>query len=152
MCFKNLVKKLIGGEQDSPSDWLPREALDLVGTDGGSELVIDLGYLELTEYPKVWLPEIPDTNSMDPNFDMGHTNILIAGRNGRDHKALLDSVGVGDICVFHGGVWKVIHRVIEIGYDDKGRYFRSKGDNNEKKDPMVWRDSNLTYISIGTIY
>lgn len=128
MCFKLFAGTI---ERPSPSDWLPVEAIRVVG----GNVLIDLNEfkvkLGLDKIPQVWLPSIPDTNSMDGVFDIGNNNILIAGENKADHAKLVQALQVGDVAVYGA----IIHRIVEIDSDDQGRFFRFKGDNNAVKDP-----------------
>jgi hypothetical protein len=102
--------------------------------------------------PKVWIPMIPDTNSMDGCFDYGNNNILIAGADSIEHKKLIDFIKVGDIAVYRSPSIYAIHRIVEIGNDKEGKYFRFKGDNNSIMDKDKVRESQIEWVSIGTIY
>ncbi len=88
-----------------------------------------------------------DTNSMDPLFDKGANGIEIAPGYPSD-------LHIGDIIAYNAewadGV--VIHRIIDIGNDEKGIYFITKGDNNQLQDPEPVRFSQVKYILIGIIY
>lgn len=149
MCFKKITK-LLRGEKPSPGDWVLRDAITLMEGEDVCVLV-DLSRLGLSQKPKVWIPSIPDTNSMDPTFDMGHNNILIAGKTPEDHLKLLDKLQVGDIAVYRA-LSLIIHRVYKIDFDDEGRYFKFKGDNIDKVDSYKLRDRHIEWISIGTLY
>jgi succinate dehydrogenase/fumarate reductase flavoprotein subunit len=89
---------------------------------------------------------------MDGVFDIGNNNILIAGANRLDHQALIDTLIIGDIAVYQIPQTCAIHRIIGIKNDGVGRYFKFKGDNNTSSDPYKIRDSDIKWISIGTIY
>ena len=163
MCW---LKELFtaGMDKPSPSDIVPRSSITTID----SNIVVSLAKLNipLTKTPKIWIPEIPDTNSMDGIFDFGHNNILIAGADKKEQKILVDSLMVGDIAVYRimqnpddkpedfskSHKSYSIHRIIEIGSDNEGRYFKFKGDNTPVKDPYEARDSNILWVSIGTIY
>ncbi len=45
----------------------------------------------------------------------------------------------------------IIHRVVEIGEDEQGTYFITKGDNNFFSDGKV-RFGQIKYVTIGVIY
>ncbi|MEA3378773.1 MAG: signal peptidase I [Nanoarchaeota archaeon] len=65
-----------------------------------------------------------------------------------------DEINVGDI-VSYNADWNdtlVVHRVIEIGEDERGRYFILKGDNNQTADPGKIRFSQIKYKTIAIIY
>ncbi len=166
MCF---LGKLFTGtiERPSPSDIVPQDSIGVVATDKLS-IGIDLTRLNIpfTIPPRVWVPPIPDTNSMDPSFDSDHNNILIAGADESEQKIMLDFVKAGDIAAYRvmenpadnpGDFSKphkfwAIHRIMKIDKDDAGRYFRFKGDNNATYDPYKVRDAEILWLSIGVIY
>ena len=148
MCF---LSRFFGTvERPSPQDWIPRSGI--IPSDG--KVIIDLLQLslELDETPGVWIPEIPNTNSMDGLFDIGNNNILIAGSNAQDQTKLVDFLKVGDIAVYKTDTMYAIHRIVEIKEDKEGKYFRFKGDNNPVKDSGRVREYEILWVSIGTIY
>ena len=147
----NLGKFLVPGqERPSPSDIVPRCNIVV----GGDEVTINLYNLNipLAHTPRVWVPMIPDTNSMDGAFDFGNNNILIAGATSPDHKALVEYLSVGDIAVYNNDKIYAIHRIVKIGHDEEGKFFKFKGDNNPTNDPWVVRPNHVQWVSIGTIY
>ena len=139
-------------ERASPSDFFP---INGIWHDSEANLIIiSLGSLKvgLTKPPKVWIPEIPHSNSMDPVFDAGNNNILMAGATTEDHKLLLDYIKPGDIVAAYSSKRAVLHRIVEIGQKDGRRYWRTRGDNNNANDPERWGDEHIMWISVGTIY
>ena len=149
--FSALLKLFQGTvERPSPGDWLPKDAISV----DDNELIIDFNYLKVkTSQPvQIWIPPVPDTNSMDGVFDIGNNNILIAGINQDDHQLLVDALRVGDIAVYRYGTTYAIHRIVEIYYDGEGKYFVFKGDNNPARDRHKVRQSMIEWISIGVIY
>lgn len=152
--FWDSFKKIFTGtiERPSPSDIVPAMSINILP---GSKVQIDLANINipLDFPPVVWIPSIPDTNSMDGAFDYGHNNILIAGSTEQDQKRIVDFIKVGDVAVYKiPGTIYAIHRVIAIGSDAEGKWFKFKGDNNAVADPNVARAFHITHISIGTIY
>ena len=162
MCW---LLKLFGTEKEqSPSDWLPREAITAI--DGN--VVVDLSKLipGLSAPPKVWIPPVPSTGSMLPNFSHEHNNILIAGANGTDHQAITGYLQEGDIAVYRimqkpdddpadfskPHIFYAIHRIIKMGIDDEGIFYTFKGDNNSTRDPYHVRERNILWVSTGTIF
>lgn len=150
-----ILSRLFGTfERPSPSDIVPHSNIrhDI----GANLILISLGGLNIPFAlpPQVWISAMPDTNSMDPVFDFTHSVILIAGADKTDHKKLLDFLKVGDIAVYKVDELKfsIIHRIVKIGNDSKGRYFRFQGDNNAVKDPYNVRDSQVLFLCIGTIF
>jgi len=151
MCW---LSKILTGtvERPSPQDIVKERAI--VADGDAAKVVIDLTQLNIpfTKLPKVWIPSIPDTNSMDGVFDSGNNNILIAGTDATNQKALVDFIKVGDIAVYRTARMYAIHRVIKIDSDKDGKYFRFKGDNNAVADPDKVRESEIQWLSIGTVY
>jgi len=149
MCF---WKSSSPDEKLSPSDIMhPDGILHMSET---NEVVIRLEKLNigLKKPPKVFIPGIPDTGSMDPVFDAEHNNILIAGADDDDHYRLICFIKPGDIIVYELPGVCIIHRVVKIEQDGKGRKFICKGDNNPRNDSHEIRDENVKWLSIGTIY
>lgn len=83
---------------------------------------------------------IQNTGSMRPTLDYGHA-IIIKKPYGQDE------LHVGDIVMF-----KYIHRIIQIGYDDEGWYAITKGDNNYTADVGKLRFSEVKWKVIGVFY
>ncbi len=147
-------------EVASPSDVVP---LAGIYHDGEGVVTVDLRKLNiegLETYPSVWIPEIPDTGSMDPAFDAENNNILIRGRTPADHDRIVKSVKLGDVVVAHdppGDVYSpddyyVIHRVWKMGQDEHGLYYILKGDHNAVDDGAKVRPAGICWLSVGTIY
>jgi len=155
MCFSNLFKPK-KWEIPSPSDIVPKDSISIIDTN----VVIDLTKLNIpfTKSPKIWIPDIPDTGSMDPNFDSEHNNILIQGADEPNQKILVDWLAeqtekeFHNIAVYNNNHLYAIHRVIGVAYDKEGRYFTFKGDNNPTNDPYPVRDFHIQWVSIGTIF
>lgn len=148
--FLSFLLKLFTGtvERPSPGDWMQESAVQTWATTLPWQ---DLN-VPLSQKPKIWVPMIPDTNSMDGVFDFGNNNILIAGADADDHKKLIDNLLVGDIAVFRTPTMYAIHRISGIDTDGNGKYFKFKGDNNASTDPDKVRDFQIEWISIGVIY
>lgn len=134
----------------SASDIVPTNNITCVG----DKVEISLNNLNIpfTKPPKVWIPPIPDTNSMDPSFDFGHNNILIAGVDEDNQRILVDFLKVGDVAVYQNPQLYAIHRIVRIEFDDVGRKFTFRGDNNASDDPYPVRDEHIQWICIGTIF
>jgi len=139
----------------SPSDFMKQESLDAI-----AQVVKESEFnIPFRTPPKVWTPYIPDTNSMVPVSDFGHNNIYISGVDEADHKSLIEFLKVGDIAVYRFPADMtqptkslISHRIVEIGKDKDGRYFKFKGDNNSFKDSQKVRDENIKWASIGVLY
>jgi hypothetical protein len=88
-----------------------------------------------------------DTNSMDPIIDSGANALEIVPASEKD-------IHLGDIVSYESdftdGV--LIHRVVEIGYDELGWYMKAKGDNNNSQDPGRIRFSQVKRVVVAIIY
>ena len=62
-----------------------------------------------------------------------------------------EDIHIGDIIIFREGENLIAHRVVEKGFDDKGLFFISKGDNNKLKDSKV-RFENIESVVVAIIY
>ena len=153
MCWLSRILGISGQDKPSPSNII--QETGILADNYSAKVIIDLrqNNIGMVKQPKVWMPPIPDSNSMDSSFDYGHNNILISGADNFDQIKLINFLTVGDIAVYQvAGMTPIIHRIVEIGKDGDGRYFRFQGDNNAVKDPHKVRDSEILWLSIGTIY
>ncbi|MFT4309370.1 MAG: signal peptidase I [Candidatus Woesearchaeota archaeon] len=87
------------------------------------------------------------TKSMVPFLDSGSHAIQIRPENHED-------LQVGDIISYKSSFVDgiVIHRIIEIGYDNNGWYAIAKGDNNNNPDPERIRFSQIERVLVAIIY
>lgn len=122
-------------EQPSPYDWIKEENIHIYS----DRVIIDVENPEWAAFA--------DTNSMDPLIDMGVNAIEIVPEKESD-------IHLGDVVSYESeyadGI--IIHRVVEIGKDDKGTYFILKGDNNSMKDPGKVRFSQIKRVLVAVIY
>ena len=88
-----------------------------------------------------------DSNSMDPLIDEGTTTIEIKPKNAQEIK-------IGDIISYNvaGYEFAFVHRVVEIGNDEQGSYFITKGDNYFQEDPYKVRFLDIEGIVVGILY
>ncbi|RMF55524.1 hypothetical protein D6745_01980 [Candidatus Woesearchaeota archaeon] len=92
--------------------------------------------------------KIADTNSMDPVIDKDSSVLQIVPKSPED-------IHVGDIISYSPSYNKdliIIHRVIEIGTDEKGYYYKAKGDNSPWADPGKIRFEDISRILVGVLY
>jgi len=97
---------------------------------------------------RVWITGVADTNSMDGLLDYGHTVILIQEFDRNE-------LQVGDIVVYKPTIHhaqSVIHRIVGIGEDKKGCWYKTRGDNCATKDPYKLRNCHIQYLCIGILY
>ena len=133
----NLAQSPFAASKDriSPADHIKESQINVYK----DKIVIDINNAIWARYT--------DTNSMDPLFDKGANGIEIAPGSQED-------LHIGDIIAYNA-TWTdgvVIHRIIDIGNDEHGVYFITKGDNNPIQDPQPVRFSQVRYILIGIIY
>lgn len=127
--------KVFSNEKPSPQKWVNDENI-LIFND---RIIINVDDATLAGFL--------DTNSMDPLLDAGTTGIEIKPENE-------DQLKIGDVVAYRAkwtdGV--IIHRIVNIGYDENGKYFTLKGDNNAREDPEKVRFNQISYVLIGVIY
>jgi len=91
------------------------------------------------------LAKYADTNSMDPLLDKDSNGIEIEPGNE-------DDLHVGDVVAYELNNELIVHRITEINYDGKGKYFMLKGDNLRENDPYKIRFNQVKYVLVGIIY
>jgi len=128
-------KKANGEEKQSPADRLQNSDINVFA----NSVRIDIKNAK-------WRKFI-DSNSMDPLIDEGTTTIEIKPKNANEIK-------VGDIIAFNaeGYDYAFVHRVVEIGNDEQGAYFVTKGDNYYKEDTEKVRFKYIEGIVVGVLY
>jgi len=128
-------KKLYGEERKSPADRIKEDDVNVFS----NSVRIDIKNAKSRKFI--------DSNSMDPLIDEGTTTIEIKPKFASDIK-------VGDIIAYDvdGYDYAFVHRVIEIGKDNEGVYFITKGDNFYKEDPNKIRFSGIEGVVVGILY
>ena len=121
------------GEIISPYDHVKESQIDVYG----DRVVINLEDVSLAEYA--------NTNSMDPLLDEYSNGLEVKPESE-------DDLHIGDVVAYQTSIGLVIHRIVGIDYDEKGKYFVLKGDNNQEKDPMKVRFNEIKYLLVGVIY
>ena len=88
-----------------------------------------------------------DTKSMEPVINKDSNAIEVVPKN-------VDKINVGDIISYNSNFSEgpIIHRVVEKGYDEKGLYFRTKGDNLPYIDPEKIRKEQVLRVVVGILY
>jgi hypothetical protein len=79
------------------------------------------------------LSTFASTSSMLPTLNHNTKAIEIAPKN----------LNIGDIISYDDGTEVVVHRIVDIGSDDKGIYYIAKGDNNNVVDPNKIRREQI---------
>src|SRR3989344_5894806 len=144
--YKDIVKKeyaekecnakLINGkEKPSPQNRIQEKDIRIFN----NEVIIKIDNAEWREFI--------DSNSMDPFIDEGSATIEIKPKNPEEIK-------IGDIISYNidGIGYVLVHRVVEIGNDEEGIYFITKGDNYYKNDPHKVRFSQVEGIVVAVLY
>lgn len=86
-----------------------------------------------------------NTKSMDPCVDESMTGISISPSSKSD-------IHIGDIVSFNYKNRVVTHRVFKRGWDEKGWYIMTKGDNVPSQDYVKIRWEQIEGIQIGLLY
>jgi signal peptidase I len=94
--------------------------------------------------PNAFLARFTDTNSMDPVLDAEANAIEIVPKGPED-------IAIGDIIAYQADDGIIVHRVVEIGYDESGWYAITKGDNNAVVDGKIRFDA-IKGIVVAIIY
>lgn len=128
--------KKSGLERISPNDWVNYSQ---IAYDKRTKL------LTIKLEPTIKIFSIADTNSMDGLLDIGH-NVIATNHFDKSKLA------VGDIVVYQVYTTKIVHRIVEIKEDAKGRIYRCRGDNNVATDPYYLRDENVKWLVLGVLY
>ena len=120
---------------DSPYDHIPESSIHVFQ----DRIVLDIKNASWASFT--------DTNSMDPFIDAGANSIEIKPKSEHD-------IHIGDVISFKteyaDGI--IIHRVVDIGEDNQGRYFITKGDNNPEIDPGKRRFEDIQGIVVAVVY
>lgn len=119
-------------EEASPSDYIQEDNIKLYK----DRVVILIDNPSISSYA--------DTNSMLPVLDAGSNGIKFVPKSEKEIK-------VGDIISFKSENKIIVHRVVNIGSDELGTYFITKGDNNKYADEKI-RFSDIVSKTIAIIY
>ncbi len=122
-----------GAEVASPGNWIQEENISVYS----DKVIINISN-------PLWA-KFSDTNSMDPFLDAESNAIEILPPDP-------ELIKVGDVIAYQTVSGTVIHRVVEKKYDERGIYFRVKGDNNTLTDPLKVRYSDITGVVVAIIY
>lgn len=120
-------------ERLSPGDWIKEEQIKVYG----SRVILDIPHANWSKFT--------NTNSMDPFIDEHANAIEIIPKDPAD-------IQQGDIISYHTVFGTLIHRVIEVGEDEKGIYYLVQGDNNSFPDPFKVRFEDVEGVLVAIIY
>ena len=140
-----LLGLFIGGFIGTSADYVPDRvsSADHVTSDEikllGNNVFINLDGKELR-----W-SEFENTNSMVPLFDKNHNGLEFV-------PVFPEEIKVGDVISFMYNDEVIIHRVVEIGYDDEGIFYVTKGDNVLNNDPGERRFEDVLGVMFGVIF
>ena len=122
-------------ERPSPYDHIKEDQIKVYD----NKVEISLGNNQIS-----WA-RFANSNSMDPILDETANSIEIIPET-------KDDIHVGDIVAFSYGTSLIVHRIIEIGYDEQGWYAITAGDNSDKQDSGKRRFSDIKYVTVGILY
>ncbi|MDO8549449.1 MAG: signal peptidase I [Ignavibacteria bacterium] len=117
---------------NAPSSRINEEDIDA----SDDKVVINVKNPILTRYA--------DSESMAPLFGDGAIGIEIIPASKED-------IHVGDVVTFRREGILIAHRVVEIGSDEDGGYFITKGDNNNAEEDKI-RFEQIESVLVGVIY
>jgi len=138
LIYSELEKPLvIGGLSlvsgaEAPGDWIKDSQIHVYE----NAVVIDIKNAGISRYAP--------TGSMKPILDENSNGIRIVPENPKQIK-------IGDIITFEQDGELIVHRVIDIGTDEQGVYFITKGDNNNVTDGKI-RFKDVRYVVVGIIW
>jgi hypothetical protein len=115
----------------APGDWVTQDNVEITK----DEIIIKMPNASLSRYAA--------TGSMKPVLDENSNGLRISPGDSKQLK-------VGDIITY--GEENIVHRIIEIGEDENGAYYFTKGDNNPSSDGVKIRFSDIKYVTIGVLY
>jgi hypothetical protein len=119
-------------ESVAPSDFIKEDQIEVLN----DKIIIKVNNATIGRYAP--------TGSMKPLLDENSNGIRIVPKGEND-------IHIGDIITFVQDDTLIIHRVIEINYDEKGIYYITKGDNNSLVDKKV-RFKDIKYLTIGILW
>lgn len=119
-------------ETEAPGDWIKESQIHVYE----NAIVIDIDEASLSRYAP--------TGSMLPVLDEKSNGIRIVPKSE-------EQIKIGDIITFEQDGYSIIHRVVEIGKDEQGTYFITKGDNNNITDGKI-RFEDIKYVTIGILW
>lgn len=99
----------------------------------------------LIKIPLVQEGIVAASNSMDPVLEENNIVLEVTPQSPAE-------LHVGDIIIYQSGDSRIIHRIVDIGYDTEGWYAITKGDNNSLPDPVKVRFVQVLGVVIGIIY
>lgn len=132
----NLVSSgLQTDELQMPADRIPSKAINVKN----EEVVLDIENPEWSKFT--------DTKSMDPVLGKGAYGIHIVPEEPSD-------ITRGDIVAYNSEYAEgtIIHRIIEIGEDEEGTYYKLRGDNNPEPDPGKVRFEQIERVLVAIVY
>ena len=119
-------------DKPSPANWIKENQIQIYR----DRIVILIPNATLSRYAA--------TKSMDPSIDSYANGVEITPESP-------EQLHVGDIIAYQVDDSFIVHRIIEIGSDDKGWYCIPKGDNAVQNDGKI-RFEQIKYVTIAIIY
>jgi len=131
----NVIEQVMTGEKPSPADHIKEDQIHVYD----DRIVIEIKNARWAGFE--------DTNSMDPILDKDSNAIQVVPEKPED-------IQIGDIISYQSEMFNavIIHRVVDIGQDEQGIYYITKGDNNNEVDPEKVRFEMVRRILVAIIY
>ncbi|MEX1377176.1 MAG: signal peptidase I [Eubacteriales bacterium] len=89
-------------------------------------------------------PTVLVSGSMSPTINRG--DVVVIKKIDEDTE-----IFVGDVVIFNAGEYDVVHRVVDIYYEDGTKKFVTKGDANENIDNLSIEHKNIGGVVVATI-
>jgi hypothetical protein len=132
---KEMLQWIAPLAKDSPKDRIKERNIKIYN----GKVTIDVD--------NVILARFTDTKSMEPVLNKDTNALEVIPKDSSD-------IQVGDIIsyksAFSSGI--IIHRVVEKDIDEKGTYFKTKGDNLNYIDPEKIRFAQIQRVVVGILY
>lgn len=162
------LKKILSGRGlvPSPPDIVKKGGI--VIKDGKVSIDLEMVNIPFLGPPEIVVYPVMDTKSMDGIMDYGNEIAVIAGGDADDQAKMIDwiasqwedskGLNAADCAYRIPADWNeppehyLFHRLVQVGHDNDGRYFRFRGVNTKSRDPFKVRDENIKYLGIGVIY
>lgn len=133
-------------ERKAPSDYFNASDDIIIGekTLGGWQISNYYLMLKMDEEPM--LTEYAGTGSMKPTFGKYHNGIEVKVKSEKD-------LYLGDVISYYdANETLIVHRIIDMDYDDDGWYAIAQGDNNKVPDSKKVRFNQIHGKLVAVIY
>jgi len=138
-------QKQLDDSSEPPSDYLTEKNI-IFGSKKLGLFDISDYYAILTLDKEPSMAQFKGTGSMRPCLGKFTNGIQIVPDS-------IDEIDEGDIIAYENDEGTlIVHRVIDIDYDEDGWFIRAKGDNNSIKDEKIIRFEDIKYKIIALVF